>query len=109
MLRCPFQTFRRLLIAKLQDEFENRNKKLDSLDSKEGSLTAEEEEQRARAKQHMLGNIKFIGSHIMHVLFVQTQMAASTPCIRDILQMNFLFYSEIREILQTNFLFYSKI
>uniref|UniRef100_F6R3K6 W2 domain-containing protein n=1 Tax=Ciona intestinalis TaxID=7719 RepID=F6R3K6_CIOIN len=54
-------TFRRLLIAKLQDEFENRNRKLEAFDCKEGALSSEEEEQRSRAKHHMLGNIKFIG------------------------------------------------
>ncbi|XP_076801566.1 eukaryotic translation initiation factor 4 gamma 2-like [Clavelina lepadiformis] len=54
-------TFRRLLIAKLQDEFENRNRKLEAFDSKDDLLSLEEVEQRARAKQHVLGNIKFIG------------------------------------------------
>lgn len=54
-------TFRRLLIAKLQDEFENRNKKLEAFDSKVGPLDADEEEQRILSKRHMLGNIKFIG------------------------------------------------
>uniref|UniRef100_A0A4W6G5A4 Eukaryotic translation initiation factor 4 gamma 2 n=1 Tax=Lates calcarifer TaxID=8187 RepID=A0A4W6G5A4_LATCA len=51
-------TFRRLLISKLQDEFENRQKFFDKNDN---PLTSEEEEQRAIAKIKMLGNIKFIG------------------------------------------------
>lgn len=55
------KTFRRLLIAKLQDEFENRNKKLEAFDSKVGPLDSDEEEQRMLSKHHMLGNIKFIG------------------------------------------------
>ncbi|KAF5897482.1 eukaryotic translation initiation factor 4 gamma 2-like, partial [Clarias magur] len=54
-------TFRRLLISKLQDEFENRTKNVEIYDKKDGPLTSEEEEQRAIAKLKMLGNIKFIG------------------------------------------------
>ncbi|XP_061599039.1 eukaryotic translation initiation factor 4 gamma 2a [Cololabis saira] len=54
-------TFRRLLISKLQDEFENRAKNVDLFDKTDGPLTSEEEEQRAIAKIKMLGNIKFIG------------------------------------------------
>ncbi|XP_062860253.1 eukaryotic translation initiation factor 4 gamma 2b [Trichomycterus rosablanca] len=54
-------TFRRLLISKLQDEFENRTKNVDIYDKKDSPLTSEEEEQRTIAKLKMLGNIKFIG------------------------------------------------
>ncbi|XP_054056409.1 eukaryotic translation initiation factor 4 gamma 2 isoform X2 [Rissa tridactyla] len=54
-------TFRRLLISKLQDEFENRTRNVDIYDKHDGPLLPEEEEQRAIAKIKMLGNIKFIG------------------------------------------------
>ncbi|KAI5608524.1 eukaryotic translation initiation factor 4, gamma 2a [Silurus asotus] len=54
-------TFRRLLITKLQDEFENRSRNVEIYDKSDGPLTSEEEEQRAIAKIKMLGNIKFIG------------------------------------------------
>uniref|UniRef100_A0A4W3GQQ5 Eukaryotic translation initiation factor 4 gamma 2 n=1 Tax=Callorhinchus milii TaxID=7868 RepID=A0A4W3GQQ5_CALMI len=54
-------TFRRLLISKLQDEFENRTRNVDIYDKHDGPLSSEEEEQRAIAKIKMLGNIKFIG------------------------------------------------
>ncbi|XP_062317744.1 eukaryotic translation initiation factor 4 gamma 2b isoform X2 [Osmerus eperlanus] len=54
-------TFRRLLISKLQDEFENRTRNVEIYDKHDGPLTTEEEEQRCIAKSKMLGNIKFIG------------------------------------------------
>ncbi|KAM6973589.1 eukaryotic translation initiation factor 4 gamma 2b [Aplochiton taeniatus] len=54
-------TFRRLLISKLQDEFENRARNVEIYDKHDNPLTSEEEEQRAIAKFKMLGNIKFIG------------------------------------------------
>ncbi|MGH0134304.1 UNVERIFIED_CONTAM: hypothetical protein FKN15_027087 [Acipenser sinensis] len=54
-------TFRRLLISKLQDEFENRTRNVEIYDKHDNPLTADEEEQRAIAKIKMLGNIKFIG------------------------------------------------
>lgn len=54
-------TFRRLLLAKCQDEFENRRKASEAFDKKDGALSPEEEEQRGVAKHKMLGNIKFIG------------------------------------------------
>lgn len=54
-------TFRRLLISKLQDEFENRTRNVDIYDKRDNPLLPEEEEQRAIAKIKMLGNIKFIG------------------------------------------------
>uniref|UniRef100_A0A8P4GQT6 Eukaryotic translation initiation factor 4 gamma 2 n=1 Tax=Dicentrarchus labrax TaxID=13489 RepID=A0A8P4GQT6_DICLA len=54
-------TFRRLLISKLQDEFENRARNVEIFEKDDGPLTSEEEEQRAIAKIKMLGNIKFIG------------------------------------------------
>uniref|UniRef100_A0A6Q2ZG78 Eukaryotic translation initiation factor 4 gamma 2 n=2 Tax=Esox lucius TaxID=8010 RepID=A0A6Q2ZG78_ESOLU len=54
-------TFRRLLISKLQDEFENRARNVEIYDKHDNPLTSEEEEQHAIAKFKMLGNIKFIG------------------------------------------------
>uniref|UniRef100_A0A668A5Q8 Eukaryotic translation initiation factor 4 gamma 2 n=1 Tax=Myripristis murdjan TaxID=586833 RepID=A0A668A5Q8_9TELE len=54
-------TFRRLLISKLQDEFENRTRNVEIFDKRDSPLTSDEEEQRAIAKIKMLGNIKFIG------------------------------------------------
>lgn len=62
MILCHslFQTFRRLLLNKCQDEFENRSKTYDSFDTENG-LTEDEMEQRLIAKHKMLGNIKFIG------------------------------------------------
>lgn len=54
-------TFRRLLISKLQDEFENRAKNVELFEKQDAPLTSEEEEQQAIAKIKMLGNIKFIG------------------------------------------------
>uniref|UniRef100_A0A7N8XJ00 Eukaryotic translation initiation factor 4 gamma 2 n=1 Tax=Mastacembelus armatus TaxID=205130 RepID=A0A7N8XJ00_9TELE len=54
-------TFRRLLISKLQDEFENRARNVEIFDKQDSPLSSEEEEQRAVAKLKMLGNIKFIG------------------------------------------------
>ncbi|XP_061609638.1 eukaryotic translation initiation factor 4 gamma 2-like isoform X3 [Phyllopteryx taeniolatus] len=63
-------TFRRLLISKLQDEFENRARNVELFDKHDCPLTSEEEEQRAVAKIKMLGNIKFIGElgklHLIH-------------------------------------------
>uniref|UniRef100_A0A8C2ZCD4 Eukaryotic translation initiation factor 4 gamma 2 n=2 Tax=Cyclopterus lumpus TaxID=8103 RepID=A0A8C2ZCD4_CYCLU len=53
-------TFRRLLISKLQDEFENRARNVEIYDKDDNPLTSEEEEQRSIAKIKMLGNIKFI-------------------------------------------------
>ncbi|XP_071956220.1 eukaryotic translation initiation factor 4 gamma 2-like [Antedon mediterranea] len=52
-------TFQRLLIAKCQDEFENRSKAFKAYD-RDGYMDMEEEEQRHVAKLKMLGNIKFI-------------------------------------------------
>uniref|UniRef100_H3BG92 Eukaryotic translation initiation factor 4 gamma 2 n=1 Tax=Latimeria chalumnae TaxID=7897 RepID=H3BG92_LATCH len=54
-------TFRRLLISKLQDEFENRTRNVDVYDKRDSPLSSDEEEQRGIAKLKMLGNIKFIG------------------------------------------------
>ncbi|KAK3101829.1 hypothetical protein FSP39_006674 [Pinctada imbricata] len=54
-------TFRRLLLNKCQDEFENRSKATDVFDKNDGPLTPEEHEQYQIAKHKMLGNIKFIG------------------------------------------------
>lgn len=54
-------TFRRLLLNKCQDEFENRSKATEVYDRRESPLTPDEAEQYHIAKQKMLGNIKFIG------------------------------------------------
>uniref|UniRef100_A0A3Q3R9J6 Eukaryotic translation initiation factor 4 gamma 2 n=2 Tax=Monopterus albus TaxID=43700 RepID=A0A3Q3R9J6_MONAL len=54
-------TFRRLLISKLQDEFENRAQNVEKFEKQDSPLSSEEEEERAVAKFKMLGNIKFIG------------------------------------------------
>lgn len=54
-------SFRRLLLNKCQDEFENRSKATEAFDKKDGPLTEEECEQYHLAKEKMLGNIKFIG------------------------------------------------
>jgi translation initiation factor 4G len=53
-------TFRRLLLSKCQDEFENRSRATEAFE-KDGPLTPEEAEQCCIAKAKMLGNIKFIG------------------------------------------------
>ncbi|XP_022106405.1 eukaryotic translation initiation factor 4 gamma 2-like [Acanthaster planci] len=55
------RTFRRLLINKCQDEFENRSQAFAAFENKNGNLTPDEEEQRHITKQKMLGNIQFIG------------------------------------------------
>lgn len=52
-------TFCKFLISKCEDEFERRRKATEDFDSK-NELTDEEFEQKAIAKQKMLGNIKFI-------------------------------------------------
>ncbi|XP_070199446.1 eukaryotic translation initiation factor 4 gamma 2-like, partial [Littorina saxatilis] len=54
-------SFRRLLLNKCQDEFENRSKATEVFDKKDGPLTEEENDQYLLAKEKMLGNIKFIG------------------------------------------------
>ncbi|GIX77927.1 eukaryotic translation initiation factor 4 gamma 2 [Caerostris extrusa] len=54
-------TFRRLLLAKCQDEFENRRKASEAFERQDGVLSAEEEEARGVAKHKMLGNITFVG------------------------------------------------
>jgi translation initiation factor 4G len=54
-------TFKRLLLNKCRDEFENRAAVSGAYEKRAGSLTTEEEEARFIAKRKMLGNIKFIG------------------------------------------------
>ncbi|XP_064601391.1 eukaryotic translation initiation factor 4 gamma 2-like [Liolophura sinensis] len=54
-------TFRRLLLNKCQDEFENRSKATEVYDKRDLPLDDEEHEQYHVAKGKMLGNIKFIG------------------------------------------------
>merc|ERR1712106_238070 len=53
-------TFKRLLLNKCKDEFENRAA-VSTAFEKRGELSTEEEEARYLAKRKMLGNIKFIG------------------------------------------------
>ncbi|CAG5124674.1 unnamed protein product, partial [Candidula unifasciata] len=57
----PVTTFRRLLLNKCQDEFENRSHATEVFDKKDVPLTEEECEQYHIVKKKMLGNIKFIG------------------------------------------------
>ena len=67
-----FQTFRRLLLNKCQDEFENRSKTVEAFDTENGGLSEEEMEQRLIAKHKMLGNIKFIGkSYVPLLLYLE--------------------------------------
>jgi len=55
-------TFRRLLLNKCRDEFENRNSDSQQYENSVGPATTEyEEEAKYLAKRKMLGNIKFIG------------------------------------------------
>ncbi|CAN8003099.1 unnamed protein product [Ixodes pacificus] len=58
---APQTTFRRLLLTKCQDEFENRRRASEAYEKRQGRLSPEEQEQRLVAKHKMLGNIKFIG------------------------------------------------
>lgn len=53
-------TFRKLLLSKCQDEFQNRSRATEAFE-RDGPLTADEREQCLIAKHKMLGNIKFIG------------------------------------------------
>jgi len=54
-------TFKRLLLNKCKDEFENRAAISTALEKRAGELSTDEEEARYLAKRKMLGNIKFIG------------------------------------------------
>merc|ERR1740122_47667 len=54
-------TFKRLLLSKCKDEFENRAAVSAAYEKRGGDLSIEEEEARFLAKRKMLGNIKFIG------------------------------------------------
>ena len=54
------QSFRKILLHKCQEEFENRRRATAAFNSRDG-LTPEEQEQRAVIKRKMLGNIKFVG------------------------------------------------
>lgn len=85
-------TFRRLLLNKCQDEFENRSRATEAFD-KDGPLTPEEEEQLAIAKRKMLGNIKFIGElgklemlheGILHKCIKQLLEKKKRVAVRDI-------------------------
>jgi len=54
-------TFKRLLLNKCKDEFENRAAVSATYEKRAGDLSIDEEEARYVAKRKMLGNIKFIG------------------------------------------------
>lgn len=58
---CKITTFKRLLLSKCKDEFENRAAISAAYEKRAGELTNDEEEARFVAKRKMLGNIKFIG------------------------------------------------
>jgi len=58
---CKITTFKRLLLSKCKDEFENRAAVSAAYEKRVGDLTIDEEEARFLAKRKMLGNIKFIG------------------------------------------------
>jgi len=58
---CKITTFKRLLLSKCKDEFENRAAISSAYEKRAGELTHDEEEARYVAKRKMLGNIKFIG------------------------------------------------
>ena len=51
-------TFRRLLLNKCQDEYENRARASAAFDNRTERLTPEEEEEKQLSKLKMLGNIK---------------------------------------------------
>jgi len=75
-------TFRRLLIEKLQLEFEARHCKLIIYIS-DKKLPSEEEEKKLKAKHHVLGNIKIIGElYKLDVL----QEAVLHTCIKQLMQ-----------------------
>ncbi|PIK37573.1 Dap5 protein [Apostichopus japonicus] len=82
-LALLIQTFRRLLISKCQDEFENRSRAFAAFDTKNGPLSDEEEDARHLAKHKMLGNITFIGElfklEMLHVSIVH-------KCIKQLLE-----------------------
>ena len=54
-------TFKRLLLNKCKDEFENRAVLSSAFEKRTGTLSAEDQEAKFLAKRKMLGNIKFIG------------------------------------------------
>ena len=54
-------TFKRLLLNKCKDEFENRAAISTAFEKRIGDLSVDEEEARYLAKRKMLGNIKFMG------------------------------------------------
>ncbi|XP_072172101.1 eukaryotic translation initiation factor 4 gamma 2-like [Diadema setosum] len=86
------KTFRRLLISKCQDEFENRSRAFAAFDKQNGALTQDEEDQRNLAKLKMLGNIQFIGElgklemlheSILHRCIKQLLEKKSRESLRD--------------------------
>lgn len=64
------QSFRKLLLHKCQEEFQNRRRATADFEARRGDiLSAEEEEQRGIAKRKMLGNIKFVGEVFTVLVF----------------------------------------
>ena len=62
MFVCVGQSFRKLLLHKCQEEFQNRKRATADFEARHGEvLSVEEEEQMGLAKRKMLGNIKFVG------------------------------------------------
>ncbi len=64
-----YQNFRKLLLHKCQEEFENRRRATAAFTGRDG-LSPEEEEQMAVAKRKMLGNIKFVGEYLGECVFM---------------------------------------
>jgi translation initiation factor 4G len=54
-------TYKRLLLAKCRDEFENRTQISQQFEKMATTLNADEEDAKYLAKRKMLGNIKFMG------------------------------------------------
>ena len=57
-------TFKKLLLKKCRDEFENRaqiSQQYEKMAAGNGGLNMEEEDAKYMAKRKMLGNIKFMG------------------------------------------------
>jgi len=76
-------TFRRLLLNKCQDEFENRSHATEAFDKKDVRLTEEECEQYHIVKKKMLGNIKFIGELGKHEMLHEGILH---KCIKQLLE-----------------------
>jgi len=85
-------TFKRLLLNKCKDEFENRAAISTAYEKRAGELSNDEEEARYVAKRKMLGNIKFIGElgklemlhdTILHRCAEQLLVGRRKQCLND--------------------------